>query len=72
MACGDEPGDGIEALPSRTAQSPLIRIAIHPPDLQHPTVWRQIRQLVTSIGQGRECVSYEKFVEIFGSAPSRE
>ena len=47
------------------AHAPLIRIAIHPPDLRHPAVWRQIRQLVAGMSQGRECVSYEKFVEIF-------
>ena len=46
-----------------TAQAPLIRIAIHPPDLLHAAVWRQIRQLVAGISQERECVSYEKFVE---------
>jgi uncharacterized protein len=48
-----------------TAEAPLIRIAIHPPDLLHPAVWRQIRQLVAGISQGRECVCYEKFVESF-------
>jgi uncharacterized protein len=47
------------------AQAPLIRIAIHPPDVRHPAVWRQIRQLVAGMSQGRECVSYEKFVESF-------
>ena len=46
-----------------TAEAPLIRIAIHPPDLLHAAVWRQIRQLVAGIRQGRECVSYEKFVD---------
>jgi uncharacterized protein len=46
-----------------TAQAPLIRIAIHPLDVRHPAVWRQIRQLVAGMSQGRECVSYEKFVE---------
>jgi uncharacterized protein len=48
-----------------TAGAPLIRIAIHPPDLLHAAVWRQIRQLVAGISQERQCVSYEKFVEIY-------
>ncbi len=47
-----------------TTQAPLIRVAIHPPDLLNSAVWRQVRQLVAAIGLGRECVSYEKFVEI--------
>jgi uncharacterized protein len=51
-----------------TAQAPLIRIAIHPPDLRHPAVWRQICQLVAGISRDRQCVSYEKFVEIFSRA----
>ena len=46
-----------------TARDSLVRIAIHPPDLRHPAVWRQIRHLVTEISRGRECISYEKFVE---------
>jgi predicted deacetylase len=54
-----------------TAQAPLIRIAIHPPDVRHPAVWRQIRQLVTRMSQGRECVSYEKFVETCSRSPNR-
>jgi hypothetical protein len=54
-----------------TAQAPLIRIGIHPPDVRHPAVWRQIRQLVAGMSQGRECVSYEKFVEICSLAPNR-
>jgi uncharacterized protein len=49
------------------AQAPLVRIAIHPPDLRHPAVWRQIRQLVAGMSRGRECISYEKFVESGGS-----
>ncbi len=52
-------------LATATAHAPLIRIAIHPPDLQHPAVWRQICQLVAGISRDRQCVSYEKFVEIF-------
>jgi predicted deacetylase len=46
-----------------TAQEPLIRIAIHPPDFRHPAVWSQIRHLVDGISRGRECVSYERIVE---------
>jgi uncharacterized protein len=52
-------------LAAATAEAPLIRIAIHPADLLHTAVWRQIRQSVAGISQGRECVSYEKFVASF-------
>ena len=44
------------------AYAPMIRIGIHPPDLQHPRVWQQIRSLVTETSHCRECVSYEKFI----------
>ncbi len=46
-----------------TARESLVRIAIHPPDLRHPAVWRQIRHLVAGMRRGRECVSYERIVE---------
>jgi predicted deacetylase len=47
-----------------TARQSLIRIGIHPVDFQHPVVWRQIRQLVMGISEGREFISYEEFVEL--------
>jgi uncharacterized protein len=48
----------------RLARDPLIRIGIHPPDLQQPLVWNQIRRLAVAFMNVRDCVSYEKFVEI--------
>jgi predicted deacetylase len=59
------------SLAFRLANSPLIRIGIHPPDLQHPGVWGQVRQLAGALSRGRDCVSYEKFVEIFSRPPHR-
>lgn len=50
-------------LAHRLARAPLIRIGIHPPDLQHPRVWEQVRRLAAETSHCRECVSYEKFVE---------
>ena len=47
------------------AQAPLIRIGIHPSDLQHGRVWDQVCRLAAETSHCRECVSYEKF--IFGS-----
>ncbi|MBV8351048.1 MAG: polysaccharide deacetylase family protein [Verrucomicrobia bacterium] len=48
-----------------TARTRLIRIGIHPSDLGHAAVWRQVKQLVAAAMPGRDCVSYEKFLEIF-------
>jgi uncharacterized protein len=53
----------------RLARAPLIRIGIHPPDLQQPRVWAQVRQLAAAASHCRDCVSYEKFVEIFSRPP---
>jgi len=48
----------------RLVRAPLLRIGIHPPDLQHRPVWEQIRRLVVAARHVRECVSYAKFVEM--------
>lgn len=34
------------ALARRLRPSPLARLSLHPPDLAHPTVWRQVRDIV--------------------------
>jgi predicted deacetylase len=44
---------------------PLLRIGIHPPDLRHPLVWEQVRHLAAETRRCRECVSYEKFIEMY-------
>jgi uncharacterized protein len=46
----------------RLVRNPLIRIGIHPTDLQCSPVWKQIRQLAKAMSQCREVVSYEKVV----------
>ena len=48
----------------RLARNPLIRIGIHPTDLQCSPVWEQIRQLAKAMSQCREPVTYERLVEI--------
>ena len=53
------------------ARSPLLRIGIHPPDFQHSHVWEQIRRLAATASQSRECLSYEKFVEILQKKAKR-
>jgi hypothetical protein len=43
--------------------NPLLRIAIHPPDIQHPAVWRQIIQLTTLSLADRIPVTYLRWVQ---------
>jgi uncharacterized protein len=45
------------------ARSPLIRIGIHPSDLQNGAVWEQVRCLTADIRRSRDCLTYAEFVE---------
>jgi uncharacterized protein len=45
------------------ARAPLIRIGIHPSDLQNSAVWGQIRRLVEAARRSRNCLTYAEFVE---------
>jgi uncharacterized protein len=47
----------------RLSAAPLLRISIHPSDLQHPRVWEQVRRLAGETSRCRECITYEKFVD---------
>jgi uncharacterized protein len=51
------------SLALRLIRAPLIRIGIHPPDLQHSRVWDQVVRLAAETSRCRECVTYEKFVQ---------
>jgi predicted deacetylase len=53
------------------ARSPLLRIGIHPPDFRHAHVWEQVRRLAVTTSQSRECLSYERFVEILQKKAKR-
>lgn len=46
----------------RLKSAPLLRVAIHPVDLQHGEIWRQIRQLVAQALQTREPLTYERWL----------
>lgn len=46
----------------RLAANPLLRISIHPVDLRHPQIWRQIRELVTRARADREAMTYHEWV----------
>ena len=42
----------------RLVTNPLLRISIHPVDLQHPKIWQQIRELITRALADREPLTY--------------
>jgi uncharacterized protein len=42
--------------------NPLLRIAIHPVDVHHPRIWRQIRQIVKEALATRLSFSYERWI----------
>ena len=46
----------------RLAANPLLRISIHPVDLRHPQIWRQVRELVTRALADREPLTYHDWL----------
>lgn len=46
----------------RLAANPLLRICIHPVDLRHPQIWRQVRELVTRALADREPLTYHAWL----------
>lgn len=46
----------------RLAANSLLRISIHPVDLRHAQVWRQIRELVTRARAEREALTYHEWL----------
>jgi len=46
------------ALYSRLRAAELLRIAVHPPDIEHAAVWRQVRALVSDALRTRRGVTY--------------
>jgi uncharacterized protein len=50
------------ALAFAKSGAPVLRVSIHPADVQHKPVWRQIREIIGSARRARECISYERLV----------
>lgn len=46
----------------RLQSNPLLRISIHPVDLQHPAIWRQVLQLTGHSLRTRTAHTYESWV----------
>ena len=47
----------------RLAHHPLMRISVHPADLDHPAIWAQIKSLITRALADREPVTYLDWVQ---------
>ena len=47
---------------ARLANAPVLRIAIHPVDIAHPRVWKQIVRLVSEAARSRTPHSYESWL----------
>jgi hypothetical protein len=43
--------------------NPLMRISIHPVDIEHAAVWRQIRRLVGRALEDREALPYHAWLQ---------
>lgn len=46
--------------------NPLLRLSLHPPDLFHPAIWRQIRRLTRRALAVREPITYLEWVTRWG------
>lgn len=49
---------------TRLRNTPLLRIGVHPPDRQHPAIWRQVERLVRGALKDRKAATYAEFVEM--------
>jgi len=47
----------------RLTRKPLLRISIHPVDLEHPAIWAQIKRLITHALVDREAMTYLDWVQ---------
>jgi predicted deacetylase len=47
----------------RLAARPLMRISIHPVDLEHPAIWAQIKRLIIRACADREVMTYLDWVQ---------
>lgn len=50
------------ALALHLAGLPLARVSVHPTDLEHPEIWRQLLRLTDRLAQGRTATTYRDWV----------
>lgn len=46
----------------RLAEAPLLRVAVHPVDSEHPAIWRQIRSIAADALRTRTATTYLDWV----------
>jgi predicted deacetylase len=51
-----------QTLALHLAGSPLARVSIHPPDLDHPEIWRQLLRLTDRLAANRSVTTYRDWV----------
>jgi predicted deacetylase len=51
-----------QTLALHLAGTPLARVSIHPPDLEHPEIWRQILRLTDRLGANRSVTTYRDWI----------
>jgi hypothetical protein len=47
---------------ARLTNNPLLRISLHPPDISHPKIWEQIRELIARALRDRKPMTYEAYL----------
>ena len=50
------------ALARLMTDAPLLRLGIHPPDLTHPEIWRQITRIVQTEAETRAATTYRDWI----------
>ena len=50
------------ALTQILKDAPLVRVSIHPPDFSHPTIWRQIVDLISRMALDRTPTTYQDWI----------
>ena len=50
------------ALSRAVKDNPLVRLSIHPPDYSHPSIWRQIVDLVDGMASIRTPTTYQEWI----------
>jgi len=57
------------ALYQALRQAPLLRISIHPVDIEHPSIWNQIRRLIADALNSRRPMTYFEWITAQRSNP---
>ena len=47
---------------SRLESNPLLRLSLHPPDLAHPEIWKQIEELIRLALRDRKPMTYQTWL----------